>query len=210
MSENLSNETVTISDIDAEFNAANTGVAHADFDLKVGDEHGQPLRKPREKRSAEEQAEIAAIRDRARQERLAKKLAREAAKASAPPKHSTKLERAAQNLPALDETTAELMSEVTANLPQASVVVLLAHLNHFIRVQKTTQSRDLEKLLPGTPVKIISTGMDDLRCMGKTGSVTKSQSIHVLVDVDGEEVYLYRSDVEELVEAVTHDVAVND
>jgi len=151
--------------------------------------------KKRSTRTPEQRAAIAAAREAARAEAQRKREARQAERAARPPRHSVKLQRAAAALPQLTEDANGLYTDLIANLDNNQLLAVAAHVAHHVRATKTDLSRDLPKIAEGSLVNIVGTNADNMAFLGMQGTIVKPQSIHVIVDVDGEEVYLFRSDV---------------
>jgi hypothetical protein len=153
-------------------------------------------------KKAEKDAERAAKkleRDKAREVRKAEKAAEKSNKKA----HMSKVDKAAEKLPALDEATLSTFNEITANFSAASVANLAAHLQHFNRVKATERALN-QSVKTGDEVTIIS---GDPRYIGKTGTIVKSQRIRCYVNIPGENnrpvpgiddlgVYFFTSDVE--------------
>lgn len=149
--------------------------------------------------SAEEKAAKVAARD---AERAAKKAIRDAARdekrsareAARKPAHMSKVNKAAERLPALDEQAQLLFIEACTSLTAAGISALSAHLTHFNRAKATERALD-RKLEEGDVVRIVS---GDTRFIGQVGTVTKAQRIRCFVEVESasKPVYLFTSDVE--------------
>lgn len=145
-------------------------------------------KKARDEQRAKERAEAKAKRD---EVRAAKKQEKELAKQ---PAHMSKVSKAAERLPELDETALNLFNEATVNLSASGLAALAAHIQHFNRT-KATERALTQKVGEGDTVKVIS---GDPRYIGKTGEVTKVQRIRCYVNVDPSKkpIYLFTSDVE--------------
>jgi len=145
-------------------------------------------KKARDEQRAKERAEAKAKRD---EVRAAKKKEKDLAKQ---PAHMSKVTKAAERLPELDETARHLFNEATINLSASDLAALAAHIQHFNRTKATERALN-QKVGEGDTVKVIS---GDPRYIGKTGEVTKAQRIRCYVNVDPSKkpIYLFTSDVE--------------
>ncbi len=145
-------------------------------------------RKARDEQRASERAVKKTERDTAR---ASKKAEKEAARK---PAHMSKVDKAAERLPALDSKVAEFFNELTVGFTASQLGALSSHLNHFNRVAATQRALN-QKVASGDKVKI--TGGDP-RYIGKEGIVSKAQRIRCYVEVEGAKkpVYLFTSDVE--------------
>lgn len=123
-------------------------------------------------------------------EREAKKAEKVAAKK---PAHMSKVEKAAEKLPALNADAETVFSDAVANLPAAQVAALALHLQHFNRV-KATERAMTAKIEEGLEVEIIG---GDPRFIGKVGTVVKAGRLRCHVEVEGldKNVYCFTSDV---------------
>ena len=193
--------TTNIADIDAAINAAKksstkTESTEASKRTKLSAEE-------RATRDAEQKVAREAKKVQREQLRAAKKAEREAAKQTP---HMSKVDKAAEKLPVLDEQMQALFNELTVNAPRDSIAAFAAHLIHFNRV-KATERALTQKVTMGDNVRI--TG-GDARYVGQTGIVTKRQRIRCYVDIEGvkKPVYLFTSDVE-VIPAQALDTASN-
>ena len=109
-------------------------------------------------------------------------------------KHTIKLTRASEKLPILNEKSSEIFAELSQSLSTNELLTLIANLAHFVRVQKTTASSYMSKIVEGSVVEIMSSNSDAMNIIGKLGNVVSMQSIHAMVNVEGKEYYLFRSD----------------
>lgn len=154
--------------------------------------HGRKKLSDEEKaaRDAQREAEKAAKKAEREAARAAKKAEREANKQ---PAHLKKVEKALDRLPELSEGTQDLFSRITVGFSISEVEALAAHLEGFVRLERTKSalSRDLRV---GQTVRIVG---GDPRFVGKTGTVERSQRIRCYVTVPGvtKSVYLFTSDV---------------
>lgn len=114
------------------------------------------------------------------------------------PAHMSKVQRAAEKLPELNDLAQGVFNDATTNLTGPMLASLAAHLAHFNRVRATERALGT-KIAAGVKVTIVG---GDPRFVGKTGTVAKAQRIRCYVDVPGvnKQVYLFTSDVEALVE----------
>lgn len=150
--------------------------------------------------SEEEKAERERVKAEKKAERDAKRAAAKAEKlANQKPAHLTKVQKAIEKLPKMNDVASNLFDYVLSPVNGASmsdVEVLVAHLEAHVRLIRTTQALE-RNLEPGTAVRIVG---GNKRYMGKTGVVTKCQRIRCYVDVPGvdKEVYLFTSEVEPL------------
>jgi hypothetical protein len=138
-----------------------------------------------------------AERARAKAERDAAREVKRAAKsAEKKPAHLSKVERAASKLPDLGNAT-PYFSELTLNLTGPELAALSLHLQHFNRANATNAAAST-KLEAGMNVRIVG---GDPRYIGMEGTVAKAQRIRCYVTVEGvnKDVYLFTSDVEQLV-----------
>jgi hypothetical protein len=124
-----------------------------------------------------------------------KKRAQEKDEKSKPPRHNTKLQKAAEKLPLLNELTQQLLTTVMGSFSCNDILSLIAHLTHYVRTTKTISSRDMTPINEGTEVKIICSSIDAMHLVGKFGVVTSMQSIHAMVQVEDKEYYLFLSDL---------------
>jgi hypothetical protein len=135
-------------------------------------------------------------------ERAARKATRETARAAKlaeraanrQPAHMRKVQKAAEKLGALNETSQVLFDDATSNLPASQVAILALHLQHFNRVKATERALG-QTIEAGQSVTIVG---GDPRFIGKTGIVFKAQRIRCYVTVEGfnKPVYLFTSDVQ--------------
>lgn len=135
----------------------------------------------------QERAEAKAKRD---AEREAKKAAKEAARK---PAHMSKVQKAAEKLPQLNETAEVLFTDITSNLSASQIAAIALHLQHFNRVKATERAMNV-KIEEGLEVEI--TGGDP-RFIGKVGTVVKAGRLRCHVEVEGldKNVYCFTSDV---------------
>lgn len=168
-----------------------------------GESHGSNQEKKGRKRLSAEEREA---RDRAREQEKAerqaareakKEAARQAREANKKPAHLTKVEKAAAKLPTLEYEANCLFESVTQTLSLNETAALAAHLEHFVREQRTKAALNSEVKV-GQSVTIVSG--DDPSLIGKTAVVTRAQRIRCYVSVPGHDkpVYLFTSDVQPL------------
>lgn len=170
---------------------------------------GTPAEKaPRVKLSDEEKAQR---EERRNSERDAKKVQREEARAAKKAErdngkrtpHMSKVEKAAERLPALNDAASVLFTDITTNLTRDQITAIAAHLTHFNRVQATSNA--LGRTVEAGMLVNIASG--DPRYIGKQGTVVKSQRIRCYVNIPGENnrpiggsnetgIYFFTSDVE--------------
>jgi hypothetical protein len=194
--------TNTVAAIDAAINKAK---AKAGQDKPASAEDASGERPKREKLTEEQRKardeERAAERASKKTERDAVRAAKKAEKEAArKPAHMSKVDKAAERLPTLDDKVAEFFNELTVNFSASQLGALSSHLTHFNRVAATQRALN-QKVTLGDKVKI--TGGDP-RYIGKEGLVSKAQRIRCYVDVEGvkKPVYLFTSDVEVIASAV--------
>lgn len=133
-------------------------------------------------------------REAAKAKRDAEREAKKAEKAAAKkPAHMSKVDKAAEKLPALSENASSVFNDAVANLPAAQVAALALHLQHFNRV-KATERAMTAKIEEGLEVEIIG---GDPRFIGKVGTVVKAGRLRCHVEVEGldKNVYCFTSDV---------------
>lgn len=122
-------------------------------------------------------------------------------------KRRTKLEIAAEKLPSMNEIVTESFNELSAKLESNDLDALAAHLAFESRRRRLEASLS-NTVEVGKVVRVVSGPLD---LVGKTGVVTESKRVRCYVEIDGDRVYLFHSDVE-LVdgETVTVNVPAND
>lgn len=139
---------------------------------------------------AEREKEREAAKAKRDAEREAKKAEKAAAKK---PAHMSKVQKAAEKLPALNSDAEGVFNDAVANLPAAQVAALALHLQHFNRV-KATERAMTAKIEEGLEVEIIG---GDPRFIGKVGTVVKAGRLRCHIEVEGldKNVYCFTSDV---------------
>lgn len=144
----------------------------------------------REAKRAEKKAEYERQKAERAAERARKKAERDVERANYTP-HMAKVEKAAENLPELSNTTDMLVTGLT-ELSNSDLSAVIAYAEHILRVNSTTASQDYE-LTEGQLVEVTSGAAQYL---GLTGTVSELRRIRVLVDVPGRDkpIYLFRSD----------------
>jgi len=169
---------------------------------RVAEQNGQTPGEPKPKRTRltdeERTARAAALelqraeKKEARATKKAEKLA--AYEAGRKPAHLAKVQKAAEKLPAMGESSQGFFDELTSNLEAADVFSLAANLNHWVRAKQTELALSAN-VNTGDKVRILS---GHPRFIGQTGTVSKAQRIRCLVTVEGydKEIYLFTSDVE--------------
>lgn len=157
------------------------GVGKTPAKKDVSDKEAQKAQREKER------AEAKAKRD---AEREAKKAAKEAARK---PAHMSKVQKAAEKLPNMNDTASLMFSDATSNLGASQIGALALHLQHFNRVKATERALNA-KIEEGLEVEIIG---GDPRFIGKTGTVVKAGRLRCHVEVEGldKNVYCFTSDV---------------
>lgn len=127
--------------------------------------------------------------------RAVDRAARKAAAGQKPTAHMTKVEKAGAKLPSLGAVAQGTFDEAVRTLNSEQRTALALHLQHFNRVQATTQALSPVDLKLGQLVRI--TGGDP-KYIGMTGAVETLRRIRCFVTVPGfrKPVYLFTSDVE--------------
>lgn len=150
--------------------------------------------------SPEEKASAAAAKVAAREtraaERAAAREARVVARANRGPAHLKKVAKAAALLPVLSESGTDFLNSVRDRLDAAQQLALAAHIQHLVRVDRTTSAATVRATLKvGDRVRIVG---GDPRYVGVEGTVTKAQRIRCFVEVPGKSkpLYLFTSDCE--------------
>lgn len=148
--------------------------------------------KDREARRQERQAELDKQRAERKQARDQKREARLAELAQRKPAHLSKVEKAAANLPPMNEET-QAVFDAASKLNRTDIEILASHLSFEARKNATLQATSAN-LKVGMQVTVIS---GQARFIGQTGTVTKVQRIRCFVQLDesGKEIYLFTSDV---------------
>lgn len=148
--------------------------------------------KDREARRQERQAELDKQRAERKQARDQKREARLAELAQRKPAHLSKVEKAAANLPPMNEET-QAVFDAASKLNRTDIEILASHLSFEARKNATLQATSAN-LKVGMQVTVIG---GQARFIGQTGTVTKVQRIRCFVQLDemGKEIYLFTSDV---------------
>lgn len=180
-----------ITALDAALSAAKQRVAEKDGETNET-KTSRPRLTPEEKAQraqakTEEKARKAVEREAKRE---AKRLEREAVRTTP---HMKKVEKAAKALPDMASETVSLFEMVQGQLAASEITKLVAHLQHFVRVESTKAALE-QRLEAGQVVAIVG---GDPRYIGKTGTITKAQRIRCYVSVPGvkKDVYLFTADV---------------
>jgi hypothetical protein len=126
-----------------------------------------------------------------------KKVNREMAKAAKSEKvskipHLAKIEKFEAQLPELTANAATVLASLAA-LTTADINTVLAHATAVVRRRSVLASTGAAVEV-GQQVRIVSN--QNSRYIGKVGTVTSTKRIRAYVDVDGEEVYCFISDLE--------------
>lgn len=134
-----------------------------------------------------------AYREQLRSEREARKAAK--ASVSKPVVHMTKVEKAGARLPNLGTVAQSTFDEVVRTLNPEQLTALALHIQHFNRVQATTQALTAGDLKVGQLVRI--TGGDP-KYIGMTGAIETLRRIRCFVAVPGvrKSIYLFVSECE--------------
>lgn len=145
----------------------------------------------RDAKRAERQVELEKMREQRKLDREAKRLVKDAELASRKPAHLSKVEKAAANLPPMNEDT-QLVFDEAKKLNRTDIEILASHLSFESRKSATLQAAG-SNLKVGQEVVVIS---GQARYIGRSGVVTKVQRIRCFVQLDGDkEIYLFTSDV---------------
>lgn len=194
------------SKIDAAINAAKSRKAKNKSETTSTESTGEKTSRPRLTAEAKEARDLQRETERAEKkaERDRVRTAKQAAKqAERKPAHMSKVDKAAEKLPGLDNAVGAFFNELTVNFTQVQLSALSAHLQHFNRVKATERALN-QKVTMGSTVRI--TGGDN-RFIGMEGTVSKAQRIRCYVSVPGvkKDVYLFTSDCEvlEMAQAAT-------
>lgn len=190
----------SISAIDQATNAALQAAKARKAAKAAGADGSTPAAEPKKRviKTPEQRIQEAQDAEKARAERKAQRQAdrdkRRAEKPAPAPAHMKKVAKAAERLPALDESTASIFEDAKTNLNPAQLEALAAHIGHFCRASATVEAAGA-KLAVGQQVKIVKGAAT--RFIGAVGTVTKASRIRCLVKVPGfdKEAYLYTSDV---------------
>lgn len=153
--------------------------------VKEKDEEREAKRLARQAEIERLRAERKAERDKKREEKLASAIDRG-------PAHISKVEKAAANLPPMNEDT-QLIFDEAKKLRPTDIEVLAAHLAFEAR-KTATIAASTSNLKVGQQVTIIG---GQPRYIGQSGTVTKVQRIRCFVQLDsnGKEIYLFTSNV---------------
>lgn len=199
-----SNES-TVTEIDRQINEAQRRKESRGEEVTLEEGKSKPGRRrlsaeekaQRDVARAEEKARKKALREEARARKRAEK------EANARPAHMVKVEKAGDRLPDLSERSNTILQNLvfactddSDSLVLTDVEALIAHLNHFVRLERT-------KLALRTTVSVgqsVEITGGDARFIGSVGTVERVQRIRCYVSVDGQSkpVYLFTSDVRPL------------
>lgn len=156
---------------------------------------------PKKDKDAERQAKKEQ-RDRDRAERqaareqkkLEKKQEREAQLAAKQPAHMSKVLKAAERLPQLDEQATAIFAQIEA-LPNDQKLALAEHIRLNVRLTATQQAIETSATFQ-VGQRVIVTG-GDVKLVGMVGTLTSVRRIRCLVELPdaGKEAYLFLSDV---------------
>jgi len=144
--------------------------------------------------------ELLAARDVARRQRLEVRAAKKAtrlAEQTDKKAHMSKVQKAAERLPALENDAAIIVNEITTNFSAVQITAIALHLQHFNRVYATEHALNV-KLEVGQAVTIVG---GDPRFIGRVGTISRVQRIRAFVNVEelGREVYIFTSDCKVIV-----------
>jgi hypothetical protein len=131
--------------------------------------------------------------------REAKRAEKEAAR---PPKHSAKVATARNRLPKLDDGLTGTFDRLVGELTNVQLETLSSHLALTARERRTSAAIS-KTVKQGQVVRIVD---GDAGYVGQVGTVVKANRIRCYVEVDGNPLYLFTSDVE----SVENDTVVAD
>ena len=108
--------------------------------------------------------------------------------------HMTKLNKASEKLPPMNDTTLQIFSDIVSNLSADQITAMSRHLQHHNRLKSTEKSL-ASKINAGDAVRIVG---GDPRFLGMHGTIVESRRIRCFVNVPGckKPVYCFTSDVE--------------
>lgn len=148
-------------------------------------------------RDAQKKAEAEARKAQRKTEteaRRAERVATQAGKVA----HMAKVNKAAENLPELNESAAVMVDDIMSNFGGSQITAIIANLTHRQRAASTEKALGA-KIVEGQTVRIVSAEGASARYVGQLATVLVVQRIRCYVNPVGspasKRVYLFNSDV---------------